>query len=159
LARISLASILLVAHSSCARRPTPEYTEGGLISTLPEGAVRIDLRRLPGDTMFEEQVLLVEQVQLPSPVAVRSAKGSVVLHDTAWRVTVRGEKDAFPSRALPWMIWIGDTPITAAESTDLSSLVAITFNDDLITGGGPVSVSYGSQPDQRRVIATIPRFW
>ena len=152
----ALLSVLLLAVFACASKPTRKYTVDGRFLVLPAGRTHVDLRQLPGETVFDEERLLVEQVQLPSQVRVQLEGDRVVNRDTAWRLTIRGKTGSFPVRALPWVVWIVDTPLTAAESTNLSSLVAVTFDRELISRGGPVSISYGSQPDRRRPIATIP---
>lgn len=149
--------VLLVPSLLCAcAQPTPQYTLDGRILALPEESRRVDLLGLAGDTIADELPLLVERVRLPYPVNVELADGRVLKRDSMWRITVREKPGAFPARALPWVVWIGETRLMAFESMDLSSLVAVSFERELISPGMTVSVSYGMMGGRRALVATIP---
>ncbi len=154
--RIVLSWFLLLATTSCVPKPTPKYTVEGLLLELPEGSTAVDMRQLPGETVFDEFPLLIEQIRLPSPVRVQLGKDEVVRRDIAWRITVSSQSEPFRTGALPWVIWVGDKSLIASESFEMNSIVAITFDPNLLAQGGQISVSYGVEPDYRAPIAIFP---
>jgi len=93
----------------------------------------------------------VEEIQLPRNLTVE-VRGQQVAVDKAWRVTVQG--GPFPVRALPAVIWIDDQIVgTGIENETLSQITAITFDSSLIREGGVVSISYGDDKENRRVLS------
>ncbi len=153
---ILLVSLLLVAILSCNRQPRPRYTPEGLLVDLPEGAWHADLLGLAGDPIVEQGPLLVERLQLPYPVDVQLANGEVTTREAAWRISVSSMPGSYHAGALFWVIWLGETPLVAHESPDMSRISAVTFDSGLVTQGGQVSVSYGLQSDGREPVALLP---
>jgi hypothetical protein len=93
----------------------------------------------------------VEEIQLLRNLTVE-VRGQQVAVDKAWRVTVQG--GPFPVRALPAVIWIDDQIVgTGIENETLSQITAITFDSSLIREGGVISISYGDDKDNRRVLS------
>jgi hypothetical protein len=118
-----------------------------------------DLMKLPGTVIAKGSntqpvgisrllTYRVEQLSLPEPITVE-LQGQAVQVDKAWRVTVTG--GPFPVRALPPVIWIGETVVgIGVENERLSEVTVITFDRSLLRPGSAVAVSYGPDKETRQ---------
>jgi hypothetical protein len=89
----------------------------------------------------------VEEIELPRSMSVE-VQGRQAVVNKAWRVTISG--GPFPVRALPAVIWIDDEIVgNGVENEMLSQITAITFDSSLIRDGGVVSISYGTDKEDR----------
>ena len=86
----------------------------------------------------------LEEIQLPQPRQVK-VRGEDTVAYTAWRLTVTG--GPFPVRAMPMVIWVGDTALSPVQqSPDLSEVSAVTFDESLFSiKDAPIAVSYGER--------------
>lgn len=85
----------------------------------------------------------IEEVTLPQPAKV-TVGGEDIRVNKAWRITIMG--GPFPVRAMPPTIWVGDTLLgQGAESPDLSSITAVTFDGSILVEGAPIALSYGKE--------------
>jgi len=133
----------------------PIFTVEGRIVALPDRSEFVDLETLPGRDILRASDIAVEELSLPHPVYVQLEKGHIVELDRAWRITIRRETGEFGIGALPWMVWINDTPLLASQSPDLGEIRAITFDPQLIKDGANISVSYGSSVKLREDVGKI----
>jgi hypothetical protein len=117
-----------------------------------------DLLKMPGKVIAESDApaaagrlkvknYRVEELTLPRPVEVE-AGGRRVETSRAFRVTVTG--GPFPVRALPAVVWIGDTAVGfGVESEDLDAITAVTFDESLLREGATLYVSYGDKENKK----------
>jgi len=125
-------------------------------STSPQDReMRIsDLLKLPGKVVgegtntkvtgkFKVATYRLEEVALPRSMEVKIHEQNVQV-DKAFRLTITG--GPFPVRALPPVIWIGDTAVGyGVESEDLDAITAVTFDSSLLREGATIYLSYGDK--------------
>ena len=117
--------------SDLLKLPGTVIAEGS--NTTPKGLLRVARYR-------------VEQVALPQPTVVEVA-GKRTEVDTAFRLSIVG--GPFPVRALPPVVWVGDTAIGyGIESEDLDEITVVTFDRSLLKDGASIYLSYGSKDDR-----------
>jgi hypothetical protein len=113
-----------------------------------------DILKLPGRVIGEGQntrtvghhkvkTYRVEEVTLPQMREVE-IKGETRTVGRAFRVTVKG--GPFPVRAMPPVIWVGDTAVGfGVENEELTEITAVTYDDSLIVEGATLYLSYGDK--------------
>ena len=128
-------------------------------STSPEDQeLRIsDLLKLPGKVVaegtntkvtgkFKVATYRLEEVALPKAMEVKIHEQNVQVNK-AFRLTVTG--GPFPVRALPPVIWIGDTAVGyGVESEELDAITAVTFDSSLLREGAIIYLSYGDKENK-----------
>lgn len=88
----------------------------------------------------------VEEVTLPRMQEVK-IKGETRSVGKAFRVTIKG--GPFPVRAMPAVIWLGETAIGyGIESEDLDEITAITYDESVLTEGATIYLSYGDKKNK-----------
>lgn len=131
-------------------------TLAALASVLPAQAAP-ELYRTPGRVVAHGQntasegfhrlkTYRIEEVRFATPVAATVA-GKLQMVDRAFRVILIGE--SFPVRAIPPMVWAGDTLIgRAQENHDLTEVVAVTFDSSVIREGTTLGFSFGEKGER-----------
>jgi hypothetical protein len=121
-----------------------------------------ELLKLPGEILgegtnakavgrYKVASYRVEEITLPRIVEVE-VRGQKMQVAHAYRLTVTG--GPFAVRALPPVIWIGETPIGyGVESEDLDAITAITFDRTLLNEGATLYLSYGDKEDKTDRVA------
>ena len=85
----------------------------------------------------------VEEVTLPRMTEVR-INGETRSVGRAFRLTVTG--GPFPVRAMPPVIWVGDTAVGyGVESEELTEITVVTYDDSLLAEGATLYLSYGDK--------------
>jgi hypothetical protein len=149
---VTLSLLLLVLAGSLQARAqdaaAPDNTQEPKMS---------DLLKMPGKVIAESSSPVtrgrlkvrnyrVEELTLPSAVSVKVGD-RVVETARAFRVTVTG--GPFPVRAMPAVIWIGDTAVGyGVESEDLDAITAVTFDESLLREGATLYLSYGDKENK-----------
>jgi hypothetical protein len=112
----------------------------------------LDLFRLPGKVIAEGtnqapegnhrlKTYRVEEISFTQPTEVEVG-GRRQIVQRVFRVTVIGER--FPVRALPPVIWIGDTRLfPARENAELTEVSAITSDAGVLREGATIAFSFG----------------
>ncbi|MBI1747820.1 MAG: hypothetical protein HYR55_14700 [Acidobacteria bacterium] len=83
----------------------------------------------------------VEKIDLTQPMDTE-INGQIKRVDKAYRVTVNG--GPFPYRALVSIMCVDGVSIPAVISSDLNSLVGVTFDESRLKNGATMAVGYGS---------------
>ncbi len=121
-----------------------------------------DLLKLPGKVVgegtntkvtgkFKVATYRLEEVALPRSMEVKIHEQNVQV-DKAFRLTITG--GPFPMRALPPVIWIGDTAVGyGVESEDLDAITAVTFDSSLLREGATIYLSYGDKRSKEDRVA------
>lgn len=116
-----------------------------------------DLLKLPGKIIaegantkptgkFRATKYRVEEVALPGATEVK-IKDTIVSVNKAYRVTIVG--GPFEVRAMPAVVWIGDTAIGyGVENEDLTEITAVTFDESVLVEGEGIFLSYGDKKNK-----------
>lgn len=150
---VAAVAVLLLA---VAGTPPALGQEPAAPDTAQEPTVS-DLMKLPGKVIAESNSdtaagrlkvrnYRVEELTLPEP-AQANVGGKRVEVTRAFRVTVTG--GPFPVRALPAVVWVGDTAVGfGVESEDLDAITAVTFDASLLRDGATLYLSYGDKENR-----------
>jgi hypothetical protein len=148
--RLGLCLLLLMAGASfaLAQNNQPPANQGLKMS---------DLLKLPGKVIaegtnnrptgkFRAARYRVEEVALPATQEVK-INGNPVSVNKAYRVTIVG--GPFEVRAMPAVVWIGDSAIGyGVENEDLTEITAVTFDESVLVDGAGVFLSYGDKKNK-----------
>src|SRR5688500_12538678 len=151
LATLSLLLLVLTGATQASAQDAPAADQ-------PAEPEMTELLKMPGKVIAESNApraagrfkvknYRVEELTLPRPVSVEVG-GRRVQTARAFRVTVTG--GPFPVRALPPVIWLGDTAVGfGVESEDLDAITAVTFDASLLREGATVYLSYGDKENKQ----------
>ena len=88
----------------------------------------------------------VEEVTLPRMTEVE-IKGERRAVGRAFRLIVTG--GPFPVRAMPAVIWVGDTAVGyGVESEELTEITAVTYDESVLVEGATLYLSYGDKTNK-----------
>jgi hypothetical protein len=126
-------------------------------SSADQGLKMSDLMKLPGKVIaegsntrptakFRAAKYRVEEVALPGATEVKIGE-RIVSVNKAYRVTIVG--GPFVVRAMPAVVWVGDTAIGyGVENEDLTEITAVTFDESAIVEGASLFLSYGDKKNK-----------
>ena len=151
LARVLAAACLLLVGAAAASAqgppagdPDQEFTVTDLLK-LPGRVVGKGSNSAPRG-LLKLRSYRVEEVALPRVTEIE-LRGQRVSVTKAFRVTVTG--GPFAVRALPPVVWIGDTAVGyGVESEDLDEITAVTYDESLLRDGAVVYLSYGDKENK-----------
>ena len=145
-------SILLLMMGSASLAPAQNSS-----SSADQGLKMSDLLKLPGKVIaegsntrptgrFRAAKYRVEEVSLSRATEVKINE-RIVSVDKAYRVTIVG--GPFEVRAMPAVVWIGDTAIGyGVENEDLTEITAVTFDESVLVEGASLFLSYGDKKNK-----------
>jgi hypothetical protein len=123
-------------------------------SSVDQGLKMSDLLKFPGKVIaegantrptgkFRVAKYRIEEVALPRATDVKINE-RIVSVNKAYRVTIIG--GPFEVRAMPAVVWVGDTPIGyGVENEDLTEITAVTFDESVLVEGASLFLSYGDK--------------
>lgn len=139
---LSSASLALAQNNSTAANQELKMSD---LLKLPGKVIAEGTNNRPTEK-FKAAKYRVEEVALPRSAEVQINDRRVSVNK-AYRVTIVG--GPFEVRAMPAVVWIGDTAIGyGVESEDLTEITAVTFDESLIVEGASIFLSYGDKKNK-----------